>query len=196
MPHPRLNSTAAVVDDKVYIHGGEMDGVIISTVDIYDPSNDTWTTDPPPAPLPTARRFAGAAVVDDTIYTVGGEALVATVGQPFTYQITATNRPTSYGASLLPEGINIDAERGIIYGTPITSAQGFVVTFTATNGVGSDSKDVSLYIAPPPSDPELETIVSGTCATGRAGQPFAFQVLTNYARQKKLAQPARHMKLT
>ena len=107
MPHPRLNSTAAVVDDKVYILGGEMDGIIISTVDVYDPSNDTWTTDPPPAPLPTARRFAGAAVVDNTIYTVGGEALVATVGQPFTYQITATNKPTSYEASPLPEGVNI-----------------------------------------------------------------------------------------
>ena len=26
MPHPRLNSTAAVVDDKIYIMGGEMDG--------------------------------------------------------------------------------------------------------------------------------------------------------------------------
>ena len=133
-----------------------------------------------PAPLPTARRFAGAAVVDNTIYTVGGEALVATVGQPFTYQITATNKPTSYEASPLPEGVKIDTERGIIFGTPMTSAQGFVVTFTATNQFGSDSKDVSLYIAPPPSLPE-ESIVSSTCATGRAGQPFAFQVLTNYA---------------
>ena len=47
--------------------------------------------------------------------------------------------------------------------------------------VGSDSKDVSFYIARPPSLPELESIVSSTCATGRAGQPFAFQVLTNYA---------------
>jgi N-acetylneuraminic acid mutarotase len=188
MPHPRLNSTAAVVDGKIYVLGGEFDGIIISTVDVYDPSSDTWTTETE-APLPTARRFAGAAVVDNTIYTVGGEALVATVGQPFTYQITATNSPTSYLASPLPAGLSINRQRGIIFGTPTTTARGFVVAFTATNESGSDSKDVSLYIGPPPLPlPELESIVSSTCATGRAGQPFAFQVLTNYAStESKLA---------
>jgi len=189
MPHPRLNSTAAVLNNKVYILGGEMDGVIISTVDVYDPSSDTWTTDPEDPPLPTARRFAGAAVVDNTIYTVGGEALVATVGQPFTYQITATNKPISYDASPRPDGLNIDTKRGIIFGTPTTSARGFVMTLTATNESGSDSRDVSLYIAPPPPPLlELESIVSSTCATGRAGKRFTFQVLTNNAStEEKLA---------
>ena len=140
--------------------------------------------------LPCQRpaRFLGAAAVDNTIYAVGGEALVATVGEQFTYQITATNNPTSYDASPLPDGLNIDGERGIISGTPKTSSQGFVVTFTATNESGSDSKDVSFYIAPSNSLPELESIVSSTCVTGRAGQPFAFQVLTNYAStEEKLA---------
>ncbi len=55
------------------------------------------------APLPTARSLLGAAVVDNTIYAVGGEALVARVGEQFTYQITATNNPTSYDASPLPD---------------------------------------------------------------------------------------------
>ena len=48
-------------------------------------------------------QILGAAAVNTTIYAVGGEALVARVGEPFTYQITATNNPTSYNASLLPE---------------------------------------------------------------------------------------------
>ncbi len=124
-------------------------------------------------------RLLGAAVVDNTIYAVGGEALVARVGEQFTYQITATNNPTSYDASPLPDGLSIDRDRGIISGIPTTSAQGFVVTLTATNGSGSDSKDVSFYIAHLISAPEPESIVSSTCATGRAGQPFTFQVLTN-----------------
>ena len=97
--------------------------------------------------MPTARRLLGAAEVDNTIYAVGGEAVVARVGEPFTYQITATNNPTSYDASPLPDGLSIDRDRGMIYGIPTTFAQAFVVTLTATNGSGSDFKDVSFYIA-------------------------------------------------
>ena len=174
MPHPRINSAAAIVDDKIYIMGGENEG-IISTVDVYDPSLDTWTT---AASLPTARRLLGAAVVDNTIYAVGGEALVARVGEQFIYQITATNNPTSYDASPLPDGLNIDGERGIIFGIPTASTQGFVVTFT-----GDKWKRLRLQrrqlIHSTISPPEPESIVSSTCATGRAGQPFKFQVLTN-----------------
>jgi N-acetylneuraminic acid mutarotase len=179
MPHPRHQSAAVVVDDKIYVMGGRDDSGIISTVDVYDPSFDTWTT---VASLPTTRLLLGAAVVDNTIYAVGGAALVARVGVPFIYQITATNNPTSYDASSLPDGLSIDRERGIVSGIPTAFTQGFVVTFTATNASGSDSKDVSLYIAQyKPSEPPLQSIVSSTCVTGRAGQPFAFQVLTNNA---------------
>jgi N-acetylneuraminic acid mutarotase len=178
MPHPRLNSAAAVVDGKVYIIGGEnLD--LFSEIDVYDPSLDVWTTE---TAMPTARRLLGAAVVDDTIYALGGESLAARVGQPFVYQITATNNPTEYGASPLPDGLNIDTTRGIIFGTPKRSSDGIIVTFTATNSSGSDSKDVSLYISRRrlPS-PELDSILAGTAVTARAGEPFAFQVLRNDA---------------
>ncbi|MEO8044454.1 MAG: putative Ig domain-containing protein [Spartobacteria bacterium] len=178
MPHPRRDPAAAIVDNKIYVMGGT-NGEIISTVDVYDPALDTWTT---VAPLLTARKLLGAAVVDNTIYAVGGAALVARVGEQFTYQITATNSPTSYDASPLPDGLTIDRERGIISGVPTTPAQGFVATFTAVNGDGSDSRDVSFYIADPALPLfDLTTIVSTTCVTGRAGQPFRFQVLTNNA---------------
>ena len=181
MPHPRNRSAAAFVDGKIYVMGGETlgpSGEIISTVDVYDPSKDKWET---VDPLPTARRLLGAAAVNSTIYAVGGEALVARVGEQFTYQITATNNPTSYGASNLPDGLNLDTARGIISGIPTTFSQGSIVTFTATNESGSGSKDVSFHIAVANSVPDLQSIVSSTCVTGRAGQPFAFQVLTNYA---------------
>jgi N-acetylneuraminic acid mutarotase len=188
MPHPRIRSAAALADSKIYVMGGETigeNGEIISTVDVYDPSSDTWATGDP---LLTARRILGAAAVDNTIYAVGGEAIVARVGDKFTYQITATNNPTSYHASPLPAGLHIDTERGIISGIPTTPFQGLVVTFTATNESGSGSKEVSFHIAHANSLPELQSINSSTCATGRAGQPFAFQVLTNYATtEEKLA---------
>ena len=178
MPHPRLHSASAIVDNKVYIIGGAFDG-IISTVDVYDPALDVWATG---IPMPTARRLLGAATVDNTIYALGGEALVARVGEPFTYQITATNNPTSYNAFSLPDGLSIDPDRGIISGIPTTATQAFVVTLKATNASGSDSKDVSFYIANPlPPLFQLPSIVSGTCATGRADSPFKFQVVTDNA---------------
>ncbi len=179
MPHPRLQSAAAVVDDKVYVMGGSTTDGIISTVDVYDPALDMWTTD---VPMPTARYLLGAAVVGNTIYAVGGAAVVARVGEQFIYQITATNNPTSYDASLLPRGLSIDRDRGIISGTPTTPVRGFVVKLQATNGSGSGFKDVSFYVGhalPPVS--QLPSIVSSTCVTGRVGQPFTFQVLTNNA---------------
>ena len=185
---PRLNSAAAVLNDKVYVVGGEFGGSPLSTVEVYDPAQDSWTTG---VSMPTARRVLGAAaaVVNNNIYAVGGEAPAATTGQEFTYQITATNNPTSYSTTTLPDGLTLDPARGIISGIPTTPANAFVVTFTATNDSGqSDPKDVSFYIKRgPPDSSEVLNIVSSSCATARAGQPFAFQVLTNNASSPQLA---------
>ena len=41
-----------------------------------------------------------------------------TVGDAFSYQITATNTPTSYGATGLPAGLSVDTGTGLISGTP------------------------------------------------------------------------------
>lgn len=177
MPHPRQQSAAAVVNDKVYIIGGRVPGVgDISSVDVYDPALDTWTTE---ASLPTARQLLGAEVVSGTIYAVGGGALVARVGEQFTYQITATNNPLRYDAFPLPDGLSIDRDRGIISGIPTTPEQSFLVTFVATNASGSGFRDVSLFVAFPRAEPELQNIVSGTCLTARAGRPFNFQILAD-----------------
>lgn len=69
-----------------------------------------------------------------------------TYGVAFTYQITATNSPTSYGAvGTLPTGLSLDSGTGIISGTPTTPG---VVHFviTATNAYGSGSSYLSISI--------------------------------------------------
>jgi len=85
MPWARLGHTASVVDGKVYIIGGldyevvklleegkiELDKMLelFSTVDVYNPATDTWTTAPD---LPNGRRSPTAAVVEGKIYIIGG----------------------------------------------------------------------------------------------------------------------------
>ena len=53
-----------------------------------------------------------------------------TVGIAFSYQITATNTPTSYSATGLPTGLTINSRTGLISGTP-TAAGTSTVTIAA-----------------------------------------------------------------
>lgn len=59
-----------------------------------------------------------------------------TVGSAFSYQITATNNPTSYLVIGLPSGLNYNKNTGLITGTPTAAAVSNVV-ITATNGGGT-----------------------------------------------------------
>jgi hypothetical protein len=66
-------------------------------------------------------------------------AVLGVVGQPFSYQATATNFPSSFGALGLPAGITIDPATGLISGTP-TAAGSSNILLSAANagGEGSD----------------------------------------------------------
>ena len=73
-------------------------------------------------------------------------ATSAIVGDPFQYQIAATKFPTSFGATPLPMGLTINTATGLISGTPSDSGT-FTVTISATNGGGTDSKQLTIAIA-------------------------------------------------
>jgi len=68
------------------------------------------------------------------------------VGTAFSFQITATNTPTSYGAKSLPAGLSINSSTGLISGTP-TSGGIATVTLSAANGSGTGSATLTLAIA-------------------------------------------------
>lgn len=69
-----------------------------------------------------------------------------TINKPFTYQITATNNPTSFSASRLPRGLSLNAATGVISGTP--TKQGTTsLTMGATNAAGTGTATLVISIA-------------------------------------------------
>jgi N-acetylneuraminic acid mutarotase len=75
MPTPRYLTASAVVDGKIYIIGGDSIFIlgwcdVLHTMEVYDPSNDTWDTQK--TPMPTGRYAASACVVNGVIYVMGG----------------------------------------------------------------------------------------------------------------------------
>jgi hypothetical protein len=68
-------------------------------------------------------------------------------GQVFSYQITASNSPTSFGASNLPSWASINTTSGVISGATPTAGTN-VVTISASNSVGVASTNLTITILP------------------------------------------------
>jgi hypothetical protein len=79
---------------------------------------------------------------------VSGSTLpTGTVSQSYSTTITATGMPApTFTASGLPAGLSIDANTGVISGTPATAGS-FAVTVTATNAAGDDTATYTLPVA-------------------------------------------------
>ena len=103
-------------------------------------------------------------VITSSLSTTG------TFGKAFSYQITATNSPTSYGTIGLPSGLSVNAATGLISGTPTQSGT-FNATISATNLGGSDSETLVLTVLPAPP-----AITSATTANTNVGSAFSYQI--------------------
>ena len=77
----------------------------------------------------------------------------ATVGAAFSYQIAATNSPTSFDATGLPDGLTVNAS-GLISGTP-TAAGLTSINLSATNSTGTGTATLALTASYSGSDTNL-----------------------------------------
>jgi hypothetical protein len=70
-------------------------------------------------------------------------------GTSFSYTITGTNIPTSFGATGLPLGLSVNTSTGVISGTPQTSGT-VTIGLSATNASGTGNQNLTLMISSGP----------------------------------------------
>jgi PKD repeat protein len=92
------------------------------------------------------------------------------MGTAFSYQISATNTPTSYGATGLPAGLSVSSTKGLISGTPAaTGTSTATLSATNSNGTGHATLTLTIAVAQP-------VITSATTASGKMGTAFSYQI--------------------
>lgn len=117
---------------------------------------------------------------------------VAMVGTFFTYAIMATNVPTSFSATGIPEWLSMDRNTGILAGTPGISGE-YTFTISASNSAGTgtaqlritcqegqiENLDLVLTATPPEGDAPLDTIlfctVPTTSSAASLGNPVRYE---------------------
>ena len=105
----------------------------------------------------------------------------AHVGEPFSFQIAASNSPTSFSASGLPAGLKLNTTTGVVSGKP-TIAGNYTVRLTARNETGTGI--ISLLLTVTRAAPSISG--GGRTVDAALRAPFNYQIIatnvpTSYA---------------
>jgi len=123
----------------------------------------------------TAKNISGSGTgtltitINPAVPVVATASTIGTVGVSFSYTISATNNPTSYGSTTLPAGLSLNTTTGVITGTP-TTAGTFTVTDTAKNISGSGTGTLTITINP------AIPVVTSTSVNGTTGVTFSYTI--------------------
>ncbi len=100
-------------------------------------------------------------------------AVTTQLNEPFAYQITASNRPTSFAATGLPTGLGVNTQTGLVSGTP-TQAGTFTVTLAATNANGTGTAALTLTVSTVATT--TPAVTSAATASAEQGTAFTYQI--------------------
>ena len=116
-------------------------------------------------------NYAGSSgttseTVDEAPAITSGENTTFTEGSEGSFAVTATGypAPTLSKSGTLPEGVTFDQATGVLSGTP-TQEGSFPITFTASNGVGSNSVQhftLTVDAAPAITSEDATTFIEGS----------------------------------
>lgn len=138
---------AALVSDKAYVIGGQNAGnAALATNEMYDITNDTWTTK---ASMSTARRDVAVAAVGNFIYVMGGSTSGGAVSDLVekydtvndTWSTVASMPRALRGCAVVVKGTNIHIFGGEAAGTTQVTSCHYMYdtvenTWTAKAGCG------------------------------------------------------------
>jgi hypothetical protein len=111
------------------------------------------------------------------LISLSSSAATARVGEVFSFNVTASNSPTSFAATNLPSGLSINPTDGVIAGTP-TQAGTYEIILTASNAGGTSSPQaLVLTVNAPPSTPEITT--SSSLPRGRVGTAYSANIVAS-----------------
>ena len=103
----------------------------------------------------------------------------------FSYQITATNAPSSFSATGLPAWLTVNPSTGLVTGTPVALGSA-AFTATATNAFGTGTRAVTVTVSNPGLALEDALDVNGLIFA-TTGTPWSRQTTVTYDGTAKAA---------
>ncbi|MEY4929811.1 MAG: hypothetical protein RI909_535 [Bacteroidota bacterium] len=155
-PRERDHATAALVNGKVYLAGGrktnangDVYGVTIAEVDVYDLVTNTWTTLPSSSNVITQRAGTSTVVLNGEIYLLGGESPNQSIAHKQSEIFNPTSGTWRQSANLITgrHGTGALVSNGTIYiaagsankggGPPLTSMESYSSTTNCSGEINS-----------------------------------------------------------